>query len=219
MQLYGGFEDDATPEIETLSEEAGTDSEPGTGDPAIADLPREDTEATEAEAHEVGSSDEAGADDGTGAGTADDEASDTGSSGTGTTAAGTPGKVDFQADYEAWIRPGIPNIDQLVDEVVASGKSPAAAADAEETAPASELKLSAVEQSLAEEGVGISPIRFAPEPRHWWVVGAAAVLVLALTAQIFYLQLPQWSRDPGMLWILRRRLVVCSAACCPRSGR
>ncbi len=113
--------------------------------------------------------------------------------------------AEVQADYEAWIRPGIPNIDQLVDEVVASGAQREADADAvvdtdAEAPPAPEraLKLSTVEQSLAEEGVGISPIRFAPEPRRWWVPITAAALVVMLIAQILYLQLPQWSKDPGM---------------------
>ncbi len=114
------------------------------------------------------------------------------------------------ADYAAWIRPGTPDIEQMVDEVVASGPVPAeipaedlppeeappeeAAAAVAETADG--FHLSAVEKALEEEGVATQPISFAPEPRRWWVGGVAAVLGLALLAQIFYLQLPQWSRDP-----------------------
>ena len=194
VQLYGGFEDNPASDEETLSEEVIADPKPEADDPSIAVAPQPHTEAAVVQPDQDGSGDEPIADDGdSGAGVQDGAASDSAGS-----EAGVSSTVDFQTDYEAWIRPGIPNIDQLVDEVVASGKSPAGGADAEETRSDSELNISAVEKSLAEEGVGISPIRFGPEPRHWWVAGAAAVLVLALAAQIFYLKLPHWSRDPGM---------------------
>ncbi len=116
--------------------------------------------------------------------------------------------AELEDDYRAWIRPGTPDIEQLVDEVVASGAAlpeteapdaealAAAAAQAASTAEGG-FHLSAVEKSLEEEGVGTSPISFAPEPRRWWVVGAATGLTLLLAAQVFYLQLPEWSRDPG----------------------
>lgn len=40
-------------------------------------------------------------------------------------------------------------------------------------------------------------ISFAPEPRRWWVGAVAGIFVLALFAQVFYFQLPTWSRDPS----------------------
>lgn len=41
-------------------------------------------------------------------------------------------------------------------------------------------------------------ISFAPEPRRWWVGAVAGVFVLALIVQVFYFQMPAWSRDPGL---------------------
>jgi predicted Zn finger-like uncharacterized protein len=113
---------------------------------------------------------------------------------------------ELDEDYKAWIRPGTPDIEQLVDEVVHSGVAakaePPETTNEEEPEPAAAaaedgFHLSALEKALEEEGVGTAPISFAPEPRRWWVVGLAALLSLLLAAQIFYLQLPQWSRDPG----------------------
>lgn len=120
-------------------------------------------------------------------------------------AAPADGRGADDADYKAWIQPGTPQIDQMVDEVVASAAAVQAetpepqAGEAPENAPATAdgFHLSAVEKSLEEEGVRTAPISFAPAPRRWWVVGVAAVLSLVLLAQLFYLQLPQWSRDPG----------------------
>jgi predicted Zn finger-like uncharacterized protein len=112
------------------------------------------------------------------------------------------------ADYKAWIRPATPDIEQLVDEVVHSGGAQPAevqpAADEELTAPAPEpaaaeesFGIAAVEKALEQEGFGTAPISFAPEPRRWGVIAVAAVLTLLLAAQIFYLQLPEWSRNPS----------------------
>jgi predicted Zn finger-like uncharacterized protein len=104
-------------------------------------------------------------------------------------------------DYKAWIRPGTPDIDQMVHEVVSSvAEAPQETEpDAADAGPANEdgFHLSAVEKALEEEGVGTRPISFAPEPRRWWVIGVAALLLLTLAGQIFFLQLPDWSRDPG----------------------
>ena len=114
------------------------------------------------------------------------------------------------ADYKAWIRPGTPDIDQMVDEVVHSGlaspaeeqssalEEPHAAEPAPDpAAPEEPFGITALEKALEQEGVGTAPISFAPEPRRWWVLAVAAVLTLLLAAQVFYLQLPEWSRDPG----------------------
>ncbi len=117
------------------------------------------------------------------------------------------GDDGLNQDYEKWIKPDTAGIDRLVDEVVAAGHSqqpPAALeaeVDAEETEQSEEesgFRLSAVEAALAAEGVGTRPISFAPEPRRWWVLGVAAALVLLLLAQVFFLRMPDWSRDPGL---------------------
>ncbi|MEJ2090399.1 MAG: DUF3426 domain-containing protein, partial [Gammaproteobacteria bacterium] len=41
-------------------------------------------------------------------------------------------------------------------------------------------------------------ISFAPEPRRWGVGLVAGLFAVALIFQVFYFQLPSWSRDPGL---------------------
>lgn len=48
------------------------------------------------------------------------------------------------------------------------------------------------------EEMGPVEISFAPEPRRWWVGLVAGLFGLALIFQVFYFQLPSWSRDPGL---------------------
>lgn len=81
-------------------------------------------------------------------------------------------------------------IDGTVDE-------DADAVAAEEDEPL--LELQAAEEPPGElTNVPSAAISFAPEPRRWWVGAVAGVFVLALIAQVFYFQLPDWSRDPGL---------------------
>lgn len=218
-QLYGGFEDEPTQEIETLSEEAVAPASVDTS--SVDEASVDETSVDESTAIDVEPEEEPGL---------EDEVRE--SPAIVASRSGTPetDSSDIQADYEAWIRPGIPNIDQLVEEVVASGLAPAAEAAPSDTQEAGEqapdvavapvpaaagaadgLRLSAVEKALAEEGVGISPVKFGPEPRRLWVPGGAAVLSLLLAGQILYLQLPEWSKDPGMRSFYQ---AVCDLAGC-----
>ena len=154
------------------------------------DQPSEDAESAEAESLE------------------DDEAMEAASAGVESIAEIEPvhdasKDEGLDADYKAWIRPGTPDIDQMVEEVVTAGVAEAAldeAPVAEKAASTADdgFHLSAVEKALEAEGVGTSPISFAPEPRRWWLIGVAALLALTLAAQVFYLQMPEWSRDPGV---------------------
>ena len=68
-----------------------------------------------------------------------------------------------------------------------------------------------MEKARGEEGGGISPVNFGPEPRRLWVPAVAAVLCLLLAGQILYLQLPEWSKDPGMRSFYQ---AVCDLAGC-----
>lgn len=113
----------------------------------------------------------------------------------------------LKQEYEKWIEPDTASIDRLVDEVVTGGQAeqppevvqaPADRDGSAERPAEGGLRLSAVEAALEAEGVGTRPISFAPAPRRWWVPAVAAVLILLLLAQVFYLQLPDWSRDPGL---------------------
>jgi hypothetical protein len=187
-QLYGGFEE-----------------EPAGGRVEGADSEVAEAEASDAEVCEETQVSETGGEDLEAA----PETESAGESEAPVLRAHTPGEVsgaDAQdPDYEAWIRPGLSNLDQLVDEVVASGASRVraepepdlASPEAEEETEAPDgFNLSAVEQALAEEGVGTEPIRFGPEPRRWWIPVTATGLALVLAAQFMYLKLPEWSRDP-----------------------
>lgn len=193
QQIYGGFEDEADEE-NTLEypADAETQAEAEAADDGIADLDSSAGQEPEevAEPAPVVTDSQSGAID-----SSKDE---------------TENEDWLEEDYEKWIEPGTASIDQLVDEVVASGRGePAedAAAgvealampeDADASSTRAPFHLSAVEQALAEEGVGTQPISFAPEPRRWWVPAAAGLLTVLLVLQIFYLQLPEWSRDPGL---------------------
>jgi predicted Zn finger-like uncharacterized protein len=197
-QLYGGFEE-----------------EPAGGSAAVADSEVAEAEASEAEFSEAETSEETQVSEAVGEDLeAAPETESAGESEAPVLRVHTPGEAsaaDAQdPDYEAWIRPGLSNLDQLVDEVVASGASRVRAEpepdlasseaekEAEKEAEAPDgFNLSAVEQALAEEGVGTEPIRFGPEPRRWWIPVAAVGLTLVLAAQFMYLKLPEWSRDPG----------------------
>jgi len=104
-----------------------------------------------------------------------------------------------QDDYERWIGRSTTSIDQLVEEVVASGRAAAqsrigtmsaAAPAAADAAPVERPDRSVVHRP--------TEISFAPEPRRWWAVGVAALFVVLLLIQIAYLQLPEWSKEPSL---------------------
>ena len=78
--------------------------------------------------------------------------------------------------------------------VVVDGDELAHAAPLTATAPALEF----TEADASATGAPGTPISFAPEPRRWWVGVILACLGLVLVGQIFYFQLPAWSRDPGL---------------------
>jgi len=200
VQVYGGYEDESAPEVEVVSDaEAAASNHPETG-------AEESPTASGIENPEPDTVEQDTALDGESAAELEDLESGTPVLHEQPEA---PDSRGHDPAYEAWIQPGTRNIDQLVDEVMASGSQQPDVAtelenDPEPSSPAEEEKaavggfhLSAVESALAEEGVATGPIHFGPEPRRWWVLGAGAVLVLTLLGQIFYLQLPQWSRDPG----------------------
>lgn len=193
-QLYGGYEDVAADDAEQADaaavaeqDEVPERSEGDGTEPAGADLPEQ---ALGAATEEQAPDDSAAAAD---------------------VPAAAPQDVSWpEEDYRKWIVPGTAGIDHLVDEIVASGQPGTAPAEqssatgrevaaAPGTAePAAGFRLSAVESALEEQGVGVRPISFAPEPRRWWVAGVALALVLLLAGQLFYLQLPDWSRDPDL---------------------
>jgi predicted Zn finger-like uncharacterized protein len=204
-QLYGGFEEADEASVDEASvDEASVDeasaAEPALSEPEVAEIEVLEAEVSATEVSEIAGEDPEPAPE-------PESAEESEAPVLRVHTSGEEPAVDTQyPDYEAWIRPGLSNLDQLVDEVVASGATPAraesepdlASSETEERAAASDrFNLSAVEQALAEEGVGTGPIRFAPEPRRWWIPVATAGLALVLAAQFLYLKLPEWSRDPG----------------------
>jgi predicted Zn finger-like uncharacterized protein len=219
-RLYGGYEDaQATSEVEIVAADAleveeaeapasewgepipdeveaslsATENVPGTfdGKPAGDDmLAHADAASADDEPADEASADEASADETPVDETWDDESS-----------VGPRSTADTEADYERWRARGTASIDQMVNDVISSAvpiaPSPGSmvtpsTAVPTATAPASEPSPEAAAAAARPE------ISFAPEPRRWWMAGLAVVFVLLLAAQIFYLQLPDWSRDPQL---------------------
>jgi predicted Zn finger-like uncharacterized protein len=99
-----------------------------------------------------------------------------------------------------WLGDGAPeNRDQTGDEIAAAAEEPEVAL-AEVEASAADAQPWDEAASDRDEAEGASPVEisFAPEPRRWWVGLVAGLFGLALIFQVFYFQLPSWSRDPGL---------------------
>ncbi|MEM8768592.1 MAG: DUF3426 domain-containing protein [Pseudomonadota bacterium] len=119
-------------------------------------------------------------------------------------------------DYEKWIEPRDESLEQMVDEVVAApvvvpsesamaaastepvaaAEGGAAGADTSEGAPTPDAVADSG-LSSAEKPAQFGEVSFAREPVRLWAAALAAGLAVLLALQIVYLQLPDWSRDPG----------------------
>ncbi len=123
-------------------------------------------------------------------------------------------------DYEKWIEPRDESLEQMVDEVVAGapvvvandsdaalGPGVAAAhGDAGEVEGGETLEADDPGGLAAGDSEGpdsedtapqVGEVSFAREPVRLWAAALAVGFSLLLLLQILYLQLPDWSRDPG----------------------
>ncbi|MGE0625980.1 MAG: DUF3426 domain-containing protein [Pseudomonadales bacterium] len=106
--------------------------------------------------------------------------------------------ADEEQDYERWIGRSTASIDQLVEEVVASGRAAVRDRDGAAAIVAPQPEAADPDAAVARPERSSQEISFAPEPRRWWAVGVAALFVVLLLVQIAYLQLPEWSREPSL---------------------
>lgn len=101
---------------------------------------------------------------------------------------------------EEWRGDSAPeDLEQTGDDDVRTGEEPVVALAEVEASAADALPWdeAAADRDQAE-GLRPAEISFAPEPRRWWVGVVAGLFGLALILQVFYFQLPSWSRDPGL---------------------
>lgn len=185
-RLYGGFEDVAqTREVERVESEAVDRADGVDAVPDDVQLPHADGVEAIDDAEE-----------------ADAAVDDDVHRFEGVEASDAP--ADTEEDYERWIDRSSANIDQLVEEVVASGR---AAARGRSAAPVAATVVAEPEHEPAAATDGAASaslasaareISFAPEPRRWWAGAVAALFVLLLVVQVAYLQLPEWSREPSL---------------------
>ena len=186
-QLYGGFDDD-TEEPAVLEVEEERPVQPGvTGtDPARVEAEAAATEAAGAELARSGEAAPAAAVDSTAVEAPEAQETAEAEPASRPDAAGTTGPAAAEDEIEL-IEQGAYDPHQAPEEPEWLDDSPVKEAHPSEAADALERRIRASGE-----------ITFKREPRRWWVGLVIGVFLLALVAQVFYFQLPSWSRDPGL---------------------